>query len=682
MGNAINKCLDTGRVPLAWQSTYIIRIKTGDKKNAGTDAHVSIRLYDDEGESSPLMKLDVPMRDDFERGHVDEFRIRNHELSLGPIARIELNRDTSGITNANWFVDVIEVLDNRTKGNYIFPVHRWVEAKCPLFIQRLDAVLPQFDKYKELRDAELEAKKNVYEYGRAGEGLPVKVKNFPQDEEFSAEYKNDLTELQDNVKGSLLITKLLSGGGNFESIKELKEIYGRLEHIDRPKSMEHWSEDAWFGAQRVMSCNPVIIKLCTAIPDNFGVTDEMVEPFLEGMKLSAAMEAKKIYICDLKVMVGIDGLRGKVTQPIGLFYVNKAGDIMPIAIQLFQEKGEGNPVFLPSDDPNLWQLVKIWYNVGDSGLHQSLTHLAYTHLKAEGIAVCTHRNLSPSHPVFKILAPHFLYIMAINYRALNFLLAVGGPIDNLMAIGIPGFFKLLEKKQGDFRLNVEGHLINDLKERGVDDAEALPFYPYRDDAMLTWNALKKYVKNTLAIYYEDEKQMQEDSELQQWAKELSLSFEDGGIGLKGVPGEGKFEKREDLIETLTCTIFMCSVKHAAANFSQYDDYAFTPNFPMHLVTDPPTDKVPRTPEDVVKALPSKNDTLGVIAITKTLSLKGTKSLGDFEVKYLYDIRAQAVNVELMEDLVKASRVIGKRNKERKFTYDILDPAAVPNSISI
>jgi hypothetical protein len=38
------------------------------------------------------------------------------------------------------------------------------------------------------------------------------------------------------------------------------------------------------------------------------VTEEMVEPFLEGMTLSDAMSAKKIYICDLKVMEGVDGV--------------------------------------------------------------------------------------------------------------------------------------------------------------------------------------------------------------------------------------------------------------------------------------------------------------------------------------------------------------------------------------
>jgi hypothetical protein len=175
MGQSLDKCLDTGRfVPLALQSTYIIRVKTGDKKNAGTDADVTIRLIDEDGETSPLLKLDVRLRDDFERGQWDEFKIRDRRLSLGPLCKIELHRNNAGV-NADWFVHYIEVEDKRTKGVYIFPVHRWVQADRPLSIQHLDAVLPQYDKHREQRDAELEAKRKVYEYGRAGPGLPVMV---------------------------------------------------------------------------------------------------------------------------------------------------------------------------------------------------------------------------------------------------------------------------------------------------------------------------------------------------------------------------------------------------------------------------------------------------------------------------------------------------------------------------
>lgn len=60
---------------------------------------------------------------------------------------------------------------------------------------------------------------------------------------------------------------------------------------------------------------------------------------------------------------------------------------------------------------------------------------------------------------------------------------------------------------------------------------------------------------------------------------------------KGVPGNGEFKRNKHLTKVLTSIIFMGSVSHAAANFSQYDDYAFPANYPAFLRGNPPEDKV-------------------------------------------------------------------------------------------
>ena len=43
----------------------------------------------------------------------------------------------------------------------------------------------------------------------------------------------------------------------------------------------------------------------------------------------------------------------------------------------------------------------------------------------------------------------------------------------------------------------------------------------------------------------------------------------------------------------------------------------------------------------MNAIPTRDSTLSIIAVAKVMSMHGTKSLGDFEVKYLYDHRAEA-----------------------------------------
>lgn len=60
---------------------------------------------------------------------------------------------------------------------------------------------------------------------------------------------------------------------------------------------------------------------------------------------------------------------------------------------------------------------------------------------------------------------------------------------------------------------------------------------------------------------------------------------------QGVFGDGKFTDLEDLIKAVTSIIFISSVGHSAANFAQYDEYAFPPNYPAFLRGKPPTSKV-------------------------------------------------------------------------------------------
>ena len=60
---------------------------------------------------------------------------------------------------------------------------------------------------------------------------------------------------------------------------------------------------------------------------------------------------------------------------------------------------------------------------------------------------------------------------------------------------------------------------------------------------------------------------------------------------QGVFGNGKFDTLEDLIKVVSGTIFLGSVAHAAANFCQYDEYAFPANYPAMLNGKPPSNKV-------------------------------------------------------------------------------------------
>ena len=102
-------------------------------------------------------------------------------------------------------------------------------------------------------------------------------------------------------------------------------------------------------------------------------------------------------------------------------------------------------VFVPSDPPNLWLLAKMFYNNAEAQHHESLTHLGFTHLLMEGVVICSNRHLSVSHPLFRLMAPHFLFLLSINVIALQDLLGPDQWVDRVMTVRSSGMQELVRR---------------------------------------------------------------------------------------------------------------------------------------------------------------------------------------------------------------------------------------------
>ena len=62
-------------------------------------------------------------------------------------------------------------------------------------------------------------------------------------------------------------------------------------------------------------------------------------------------------------------------------------------------------------------ILKAFLNITKSFVNRLIfvfRSTGFTHLVCESICISVHRSLSPSHPVFRLMAPHFLYLIAIN----------------------------------------------------------------------------------------------------------------------------------------------------------------------------------------------------------------------------------------------------------------------------
>ncbi|KAH9510000.1 hypothetical protein Btru_044808 [Bulinus truncatus] len=174
-----------------------------------------------------------------------------------------------------------------------------------------------------------------------------------------------------------------------------------------------------------------------------------------------------------------------------------------------------------------------------------------------------------------------------------------------------------------------------------------------------------------------------DHEIQNWVQELAKEKSNGGLGIKGLPGNGHLNDVQQVQQIVTSIIYTCSVGYAAANSGQYDEYSFPPNCPLTMHGKPPKDlKEEITEQDLLKCLPDKEATLEIMVVTKILSRKVTNRLGDFEVQYIADPKALPIIERFREDLFKIQYLVKASNARRLPKYRYLNPAQVPNHICI
>ena len=156
----------------------MIYVQTGDRRNAGTDANVRIKMHDEHGNSSEPITLDNYFRNDFERGCLDTFHIPIAKVKslqrVSKITRIELWKDDAWM-GSDWFVDKIVVENRVTNDTFVFPIFRWIKSDFHYQINHLDTSLPQGDEFPQQRRMELEDKRKTYEYDQKVPGGPAQV---------------------------------------------------------------------------------------------------------------------------------------------------------------------------------------------------------------------------------------------------------------------------------------------------------------------------------------------------------------------------------------------------------------------------------------------------------------------------------------------------------------------------
>ncbi|MBW4562792.1 MAG: lipoxygenase [Mojavia pulchra JT2-VF2] len=501
---------------------------------------------------------------------------------------------------------------------------------------------------------------------------------------FSLLKENGVLILRDSLNR---VIKLLYEGqptGHATSLQDYEKLFPV---IGAPAIAYTFQEDEVFAYMRVAGYNPVMIKQVTSPGNNFPVTDEHYQAVMgNDDSLAAAGQEGRLYLTDYKILDGaINGTyphyQKYVYAPIALFALPQGSDpnrlLRPVAIQCGQTPGPDYPIITPNSDKYAWLFAKTVVQIADANFHEAVTHLARTHLFVGPFVMATHRQLPASHPLSLLLRPHFEGTLAINDAAQRSLIARGGGVDRLLSPTIDNSRVLAVYGLQSYGFN-SAMLPKQFQQRGVDDSNLLPVYPYRDDALLVWDAIHQWVSDYLNLYYATDADIQKDKALQAWADEIQ-AFDGGRMSDFGQ--NGGIQTRDYLVDAATLIIFTASAQHAAVNFPQKDLMGYAAALPLAGYVPASILKGEVTEQDYLNLLSPLDQAQRQYNLLGLLGSVYYNKLGDYPEQHFTNPQVKPLLQAFQSNLQQVEATINQRNLHRP-AYEYLLPSRIPQSINI
>jgi arachidonate 15-lipoxygenase len=483
-----------------------------------------------------------------------------------------------------------------------------------------------------------------------------------------------------------LASYLLNRNSNKSDVSSLEAYSDLFSVIPLPPISQNFTSNDQFARLRVAGFNPLVIKRVAALDARFPLTDAQYQTVFPGDTLASAGAEGRLYLADYAELSSVQGgtfplnKQKYVYAPLALFAVPKHGkSLTPIAIQCNQAPSPTNPIFLcqADEDPN-WILAKTIVQIADVNYHEMISHLARCHMFIEPFAIATPRRLADNHPLAILLKPHFQGTLKINDTAQVSLIAPDGIVDSLLGGAIASSRALCVHGFQSYQFN-QSLLPVALKHRGVDDPQLLPDYPYRDDALLVWDAIRAWVEAYLTAYYHDDSDVGNDIELQAWAQEL-ISQDGGRVVDFGE--NGQIRTLFYLIDAVTMIIFTASAQHASLNFPQSNIIGYTPGSPTSGYAPAPTQTTGATEADFLAMLPPVGQAKKQLEMGYLLGSVYYSTLGNYERGYFSDRQVSQPLRDFQDRLRSIESEIETRNETRFQPYEYLLPSKIPQSINI
>ncbi|VAI36427.1 unnamed protein product [Triticum turgidum subsp. durum] len=272
----------------------------------------------------------------------------------------------------------------------------------------VDGIIPAIRTYVDLSPGEFDSFADILKLYEGG----IKLPNIPALEEVRKRFP-----LQ-------LVKDLIPMGGDF------------LLKLPKPQIIKAdekaWMTDEEFAREMLAGVNPMMIKRLTEFPpkstldpSKYGdhtstITEAHIGKSLEGLTVEQALAGNRLYIVDqhdnlMPFLVDINNLDGSfVYATRTLLFLRGDGTLAPVAIELSSPLIQGDlttaksTVYTPQHagvEGWIWQLAKAYASVNDYGWHQLISHWLNTHAVMEPFVIATNRQLSVTHPVYKLLHP-------------------------------------------------------------------------------------------------------------------------------------------------------------------------------------------------------------------------------------------------------------------------------------
>ncbi|MCB9756482.1 MAG: lipoxygenase [Myxococcales bacterium] len=448
-------------------------------------------------------------------------------------------------------------------------------------------------------------------------------------------------------------------------------------------------QDLMFAWQRVAGVNPMVLRRVDRerrALRRLPITDALYRRVMGDDSLAAASAEGRLYVADYALLDDLPRARADsgrekfIYAPIALFAWQRpsgaapVGALVPVAIQCEQTPGPETPIWTPLDGWR-WRMAKTAVQIADGNHHQTITHLAFTHMIAEAFIVSAHRQLAELHPVHALLRPHFEFTLAINDTASHNLIAPGGEVEAVLGTTLEGSLSLTAGALAGFEL-ARRLPAGDLRARGLDDREALPECPYRDDILPLWEAIHDWVDGYLRVFYREDVDVRGDAEVQAWVRELAAP---GGGRLPGVGGAPTIAALARLVAFFIWTV---SAQHSAVNFSQYAFMSYVPNMPGAGYAPAPGPFTPDTEESWRAMLTPLEDAIRQRDIVFQLSNIQKNKLGRYPALHFPQRAVQRRLSAFQARLAELEIEIAARERGRLLPYPFLMPSRIPQSIHI